>query len=56
MTTLNIAITGSSGRMGRALLEAIARTPDMRLSAALEREGSPYLKKDAGELIGSPCN
>ncbi|SCY20839.1 4-hydroxy-tetrahydrodipicolinate reductase [Nitrosospira sp. Nsp13] len=56
MTTLNIAITGSSGRMGRALLEAVARTPDMRLSAALEREGSPYLKKDAGELIGAPCN
>lgn len=56
MTILNIAITGSSGRMGRALLEAVARTPDMRLSAALERKGSPCLKKDAGELIGAPCN
>ncbi|MEO7560420.1 MAG: 4-hydroxy-tetrahydrodipicolinate reductase [Nitrosospira sp.] len=56
MMTLNITITGSSGRMGRALLEAISRTPDMRLSAALEREGSSCLKKDAGELIGSPCN
>jgi 4-hydroxy-tetrahydrodipicolinate reductase len=56
MTTLNIAITGSSGRMGRALLEAVARTPDIRLSAALERKGSPCLGKDAGELIGAPCN
>jgi 4-hydroxy-tetrahydrodipicolinate reductase len=54
MTTLNIAIAGSSGRMGRALLEAIAQAPDMRLSAALDRAGSPYLMKDAGELIGTP--
>lgn len=51
---LNIAIAGSSGRMGRALLEAVAQMPDMRLHAALERAGSPYLGKDAGELIGSP--
>ncbi|SEK33246.1 4-hydroxy-tetrahydrodipicolinate reductase [Nitrosovibrio tenuis] len=55
MTVLNIAIAGSSGRMGRALLEAVARAPDMRLTAALERAGSPYLQKDAGELIGAPC-
>ena len=50
MTTLNIAIAGSSGRMGRALLEAIAQAPDMQLSAALERTGSPFLGRDAGEL------
>ena len=55
MTTLNIAIAGSSGRMGRALLEAVIRATDMRLSAALDRAGSPYLMKDAGELIGAPC-
>ena len=55
MTTLNIAIAGSAGRMGRALLEAVAQAPDMRLFAALERAGSLYLKKDAGELIGAPC-
>jgi|SRR3954453_19880579 4-hydroxy-tetrahydrodipicolinate reductase len=55
MVTLNIAIAGSSGRMGRTLLEAVARAPDMRLTAALERPGSPYLGRDAGELIGAPC-
>lgn len=55
MTILNVAIAGSAGRMGRALLEALARTADMRLSAALEREGSPYLDRDAGELIGASC-
>lgn len=55
MKTLNIAVAGSSGRMGRALLEAVERAPDMRLTAALERTGSPYLEKDAGALIGTPC-
>ena len=50
-----IAIAGSSGRMGRTLLEAVTQTPDMQLAAALEREDSPYLHKDAGELIGSNC-
>ncbi|MEK6707779.1 MAG: 4-hydroxy-tetrahydrodipicolinate reductase [Pseudomonadota bacterium] len=55
MTILNITIAGSSGRMGRALLEAVTQAPDMRLAAALERSGSPYLGKDAGELIGTSC-
>lgn len=53
--TLRIAIAGSAGRMGRALLEAVAQASDMRLSAALEQAGGPYLGKDAGELIGAPC-
>lgn len=48
----SIVIAGSSGRMGRALLEAVAAAPGLRLGAALERAGSPYLGKDAGELIG----
>jgi len=55
MSTLNIAIAGSSGRMGRALLESVAQAPDMRLAAALERKGSPFVGKDAGELFGAPC-
>ena len=52
---LNIAIAGSSGRMGRALIEAVIQAPDMRLAAALDRAGSSALGKDAGELIGAPC-
>jgi len=55
MTMQNISIAGSSGRMGRALLEALAQAPDARLFAALERAGSPFVGKDAGELFGSPC-
>ena len=41
--------------MGRALLEAVAQSPDARLHAALERHGSTYVGKDAGELVGAPC-
>ena len=52
---LNIAIAGSAGRMGRALIEAISQAPDMRLAAALERPGSALIGKDAGELVGAPC-
>ncbi len=55
MTTLNIAVAGASGRMGRALLECIAQAPDLRLHGALDRPGSPFLDRDAGELIGAPC-
>jgi len=52
--TQRVAIAGSSGRMGRALLEALAQSPDFRLKAALERADSPFLGRDAGEIVGSP--
>ncbi len=54
MSIQHIAIAGSAGRMGRALLEAVAQSPDFRLKAALERSDSPVLGKDAGEIIGAP--
>jgi 4-hydroxy-tetrahydrodipicolinate reductase len=41
--------------MGRALIEAVSQAGDMRLSAALDRPGSAFLGKDAGELVGAPC-
>jgi 4-hydroxy-tetrahydrodipicolinate reductase len=55
MSLLQVAIAGSAGRMGRALLEAVFQSPDLRLHAALERPDSPLLGKDAGELLGAPC-
>ncbi len=55
MATLKIAVAGSSGRMGRALLEAVLHGADLKLGAALEQVGNAYLQKDAGELIGAPC-
>ena len=53
--TMKIAIAGSAGRMGRALLEAVVSAPDLALHAALEARGHTALGKDAGELIGSAC-
>ena len=55
MTTLNVAVAGSTGRMGRTLIETVLRSSDIRLAAALEQAGSAHLGKDAGELVGSPC-
>ena len=52
---LNLVIAGASGRMGRALVEAVLQSTDMRLHAALDRADSPFINKDAGELCGSPC-
>lgn len=51
----NIIITGSSGRMGHALLEAASNDPELKLHAALDRADCPQLGKDAGELFGAPC-
>jgi 4-hydroxy-tetrahydrodipicolinate reductase len=52
---MKIAIAGSSGRMGRTLIEAVLSSGDLKLSAALEVAGSPHLGKDAGEALGSTC-
>ena len=52
---MRIAIAGSAGRMGRTLIEAVQLADDMRLAVALERAGSPFIGRDAGELVGAPC-
>ena len=52
---IHIAIAGSSGRMGRALIDSVLRAADTRLAAALEQAGNAAIGKDAGELAGQPC-
>ncbi len=49
---IHIGIAGASGRMGRALLEAVHNTPGMRVTAAVERADSPVLGTDAGAIAG----
>ncbi len=51
---IKVVIAGASGRMGKTLLEAVAGATDMRLHGALDRPGSPFLGRDAGELVGAP--
>ncbi|MCC2638347.1 MAG: 4-hydroxy-tetrahydrodipicolinate reductase [Moraxellaceae bacterium] len=47
-----IAIAGAGGRMGRALVQAIAAAPGATLAVAIERPDSSLLGADAGELAG----
>jgi 4-hydroxy-tetrahydrodipicolinate reductase len=51
-TPLAIAVAGASGRMGRMLIEAVARADDCRLAGALDVPGSPALGQDAAALLG----
>ena len=41
-----------AGKMGRALVQAIFETKDLRLGAAFESASSPVIGMDAGEFAG----
>ncbi|MEK6790396.1 MAG: 4-hydroxy-tetrahydrodipicolinate reductase [Deltaproteobacteria bacterium] len=49
---IHTVVTGASGRMGRAIIAALLDNPSITLSAALERDDSPFIGKDAGEVAG----
>lgn len=49
--TIRIAISGASGRMGRALIEAVGKS-DAMLTAAVVRPENSLLGADAGEVAG----
>lgn len=51
-----IAVAGAAGRMGRALIEAIAHADDAELTAALEAPGNALIGSDAGALAGLDAN
>jgi len=52
-----IGVTGSAGRMGRTLIEAIALAGEgLQLTAAIERPGSDFIGTDSGELAGQGRN
>jgi 4-hydroxy-tetrahydrodipicolinate reductase len=50
--SMRAVIAGVSGRMGRALLEAVAGDPACILHAALDRTGSPLVGGDPGAALG----
>lgn len=52
MSALITVIAGVSGRMGRALLEAVAADSTCVLHGALDREGSPAVGQDTGIYSG----
>jgi len=49
---MRLVVAGAAGRMGRALIRAVAETEGAELSGAFERPGSEAIGKDAGELAG----
>jgi 4-hydroxy-tetrahydrodipicolinate reductase len=51
--TVRTAIAGVSGRMGRALLEAVAADPGCALCAAIDRPGSPLVGQDPAAAWGA---
>jgi 4-hydroxy-tetrahydrodipicolinate reductase len=52
---MKIAVAGSSGRMGRTLIETVLEARDAELVAALEQIGNGAIGRDAGELAGRTC-
>jgi len=52
MSDMGLVVVGAAGRMGQALVRAIHSIPGARVAGAIERQGSPALGRDAGELAG----
>ncbi|MDE2258910.1 MAG: 4-hydroxy-tetrahydrodipicolinate reductase [Betaproteobacteria bacterium] len=53
---LGLCIAGGSGRMGRALMEAVVAADDLALTGVLEQEGNPYLGRNPGDWLGVPVD
>ena len=51
MSDMRLVVAGAGGRMGRTLIKAIAETPGLALSGALEDAKSPLLGQDSGQLV-----
>lgn len=51
MSLQRIAIAGSTGRMGRSLLETVLTTNDCVLAAALVREGNTWIGREVSQLL-----
>ncbi|HEY1747437.1 MAG TPA: 4-hydroxy-tetrahydrodipicolinate reductase [Xanthobacteraceae bacterium] len=53
---MRLVIAGAGGRMGRALMHAIAATRGVTLVGAIEASDSAVIDRDAGELAGLGAN
>lgn len=51
---VRIAVFGAGGRVGKAIVRAIADEPGAALAAAVERSDFPYLAADVSQLAGLP--
>lgn len=49
---MGLVVAGAGGRMGQTLIRTIQSIEGAKLVGAIERSGSPFLGKDAGEVTG----
>jgi 4-hydroxy-tetrahydrodipicolinate reductase len=49
-----VVIVGARGRMGKALVRAVAESEDLMLAGAVDRPDTPGMGQDAGILCGLP--
>ena len=56
MNGMKIAVVGACGRMGRMLIEAVLKDGQATLVSAIDQPGTVAIGKDAGELVGMPCD
>ena len=49
---MKIAVLGAAGRMGQALVRALAETPGCTVAGGVEPKGSPMVGHDLGEIAG----
>ncbi|MXN66825.1 4-hydroxy-tetrahydrodipicolinate reductase [Stappia sp. GBMRC 2046] len=52
MSDLRLVVAGAGGRMGQALIRAVAEIEGVTLSGAFDRKGADAIGRDAGELAG----
>ncbi len=52
MDGLRVVVAGAGGRMGQALIRAVAGDPDTRLVGACDRDGAEVLGRDSGVVSG----
>jgi 4-hydroxy-tetrahydrodipicolinate reductase len=56
MSDMRLVVAGAAGRMGRAVIQAIAETDGVVLAGAIDAPGSAAIGRDSGELAGLGLN
>lgn len=49
---MRLVVVGAAGRMGQTLIRTIHTSEGVKVVGAVERQGSPHLGKDAGDIAG----
>ena len=56
MAEMRVIVSGAAGRMGRMVVRTIHESDGFKLTGALERDDSPWLGQDPGQLAGCPAS